>query len=731
MMSDFYGITSSVSCIICYGTNGILLRSSDLGNTWEQLPFSHDTVTVLKIININGEFWGITNNGNIIHSLAEGKYWSLTGTSHNLYDFQFYKDQMYALSDSMIICYDKNATEVEKIEFKLKIKPTELGIFNGYFILPADTGLVYVQNIKDKSDKSYMDFKNSGQCENCKIPNNFQCGNSAFFVSSGDNILESSSNIRQWVIMAKNFGLFRVNNNSIFTLAQKIFYPQYMLTTPSLSKYENGGYTTITSDIVRRYVINQPFSDFKFINDSLIVAVGSNKTIYKSSNKGISWELISNKSSTFLTSWYNKDFGVTFKEKGLVFTTRNGGITWVPQKFTDTTIQKFQYGNYAYAGSDGRCMIYYPDVNVMNHKNIMISKNYGETFVQLFNDSLYSNWNPVDDITTDNGNVHIYYSYGDEYYQLSQVIVLDSNFQFIKRQLMFDSLVILPNTIKKINNYYESFAVYHYPSKNPYIDSCVLYTIKSDDCLNWNKEHLCRIQGNVRYVLRLNDFEYLLSFSKDTTIIDTVTKYGLIIGKYFIINYNSKTHEQDTLLSSFRYPLQKLLNYNGKIYNFGWKSVFTSDFSNLSRFSWDSINIKPYESIFFLKQFDNVLYGGASFGSKKNIIKYILPTQPNGIIDQTEIRTQVYAYPPYPLPASDIVRCKIYWDLRYDIKNSKITVYDTFGNIIPTFDEIYIKPILDYSGEIIWDCHNVPNGIYLIVFNHGDAKKAISVVISR
>jgi len=440
LMSDFNGVSSNDYSIICYGNYGIILRSTDLCGTWEQIKIAPDSTSILKIRNINGNFWGITNTGNIINSSDNGKNWTASGTSHNLYDFQFYEDKIVALSDSRIIMFDDKINKTSEIKLNLKIIPTELELDGDYAILPADTGAIFLCNLKDNSDMLLINFKESGLCTKCKIPAYLQNSGSSVYLSAGDNILKSSVTPKKWKIAAKGGGLFRLNNDTIFNLQPNIYYAPYLLTTPNLTKFTDGNYVPITTEPVRRYVVSQSYKDFRFVNDSIIIAAGNNKTIYKSSDSGKKWELVSNISAANYTFWKNENYGMAYGEKGLVFTTRNGGVTWTPQKLTDSTIQRFRTSNFAYAGNNGNCFISYPDANFIDKKNIMISNDSGETFKQMYDDSLnnYLSASIAGYLPKEDGSLFLYLTYDSQKYQLSKLIILDSNFKFVKSRKILD-----------------------------------------------------------------------------------------------------------------------------------------------------------------------------------------------------------------------------------------------------------------------------------------------------
>jgi photosystem II stability/assembly factor-like uncharacterized protein len=99
--------------------------------------------------------------------------------------------------------------------------------------------------------------------------------------------------------------------------------------------------------------------------------------------------------------------------------------------------------------------------------------------------------------------------------------------------------------------------------------------------------------------------------------------------------------------------------------------------------------------------------------------------------EQTEVNNYLWAFNPYPLPASHEVRTKIYWDASIDIEDDEINVYDIYGNKVADKDDVVIDKMTKYSGILKWDCSAVNSGIYLIHIKHGTRDWTIKVMVNR
>ncbi len=96
-----------------------------------------------------------------------------------------------------------------------------------------------------------------------------------------------------------------------------------------------------------------------------------------------------------------------------------------------------------------------------------------------------------------------------------------------------------------------------------------------------------------------------------------------------------------------------------------------------------------------------------------------------------ELGNYLYVYPPFPLPASDEIRVKLFWDTSLEMAPDNISIYNIFGEKIPADNQIRIDKLNMYSGYLKWDCTSAPNGIYLIRIKHGTRTRLVKVIVSR
>ncbi|GEM_PF-3214820 len=104
-------------------------------------------------------------------------------------------------------------------------------------------------------------------------------------------------------------------------------------------------------------------------------------------------------------------------------------------------------------------------------------------------------------------------------------------------------------------------------------------------------------------------------------------------------------------------------------------------------------------------------------------------TAQSGVNDYSiERKNYFYSYPPYPLPAGEVVQAKIFWDIALDINTANIKVYDVYGKEISDGKDIEIIPESGWSGTLLWNCRSVTSGVYLITIKYGTERKVIKVV---
>ena len=107
---------------------------------------------------------------------------------------------------------------------------------------------------------------------------------------------------------------------------------------------------------------------------------------------------------------------------------------------------------------------------------------------------------------------------------------------------------------------------------------------------------------------------------------------------------------------------------------------------------------------------------------------------PVSVVQKTEIKSYssyLYAYPPFPLPATDRVQTLIYWDTNQEFSPGDVIVHNIYGEKVSKDEEITLDRLNSYSGYLRWDCSSVPNGVYLIKIHHGVTTRIVKAIVSR
>lgn len=736
LISDFYGLAFNQNTVIAYGNCGIILRSNDLGYSWEQLKIAHDSTLVKRIKFYNGIFYGVVDNGSLLTSTDDGRNWKNLDFSRHFYDLDISDDKLYVLSDSNLLTFDLNLNNLDNFNLNLKIKPNECIVVQNHLIIPSDTNKIKIVDLVEKKIIKEIDFKQLGFTTISVVPKRFIRNGNSIYLYTGESIVKSDDGGLNWLKSSSGASMFQVHENTIFSLYPVTYDLANQMTTPNLSKYNGSSFSTVTSGTVRRYVKNQPFSDFDFLTDDIILGVGSNKTIYRSTDKGNTWNLISHISSVWLSYWKDKNYGAVFLGNGQVFITKNGGTTWLPQINNDSNIRKFSYADLIYLTDDGTCFIYKTGINYSSNTNIMISKDSGTTFKQVLDDNLNENNLSNKSFILKNNEYYFMYLNSKFIHLYCRLHILDKNFKQKDMILVSDSCNFVYDTFRYQDGKYTVIAYQRMNPKILFKDTLQVWKFTSPDGIKWEKDYLATIRGRIIHIRQFdeNNLLFLMFDLSDSMVTDT---NGFSSPKYeykYALLYNNQFKGFDTVFNKREDDifLQYSFIHEGKLWMIDWERMFNIDIDNLHSFKWDSLFTDPYN--FLLNSTiinDEVLFLDCWTRLRnKSIIKITLSDKTN-VKEKTEIRTQVYAYPPYPIPAGNRIKCKIYWDLRYDISDSKFVVHDISGNQYETEGKISLNQLQTYYGEMIWDCTGVPNGIYFISFTHGDVTKIIPVVIQR
>lgn len=98
--------------------------------------------------------------------------------------------------------------------------------------------------------------------------------------------------------------------------------------------------------------------------------------------------------------------------------------------------------------------------------------------------------------------------------------------------------------------------------------------------------------------------------------------------------------------------------------------------------------------------------------------------------NEIEIENYLFAYPPFPVPASKQIKALIYWDIGNRLSKENVRIYSIYGEELKQDVRLSIDYINDYSGYLIWDCGEVNSGSYLIHIRNGTKTAILKIIIN-
>lgn len=334
------GLSFTENSVIAFGTNGVLLRSSDKGDKWTQISAIDDNYNIIRVKSKNNKYYGVLNKEYAITSMDEGISWSKHKLADDIafLDMDIDDEYLYFLSIDNIYVFDFDFNEISRIAIYADDNATEIRHFSGRLYSPADSGRVIVFDIKDNFKRTVIDFKEMNLCELCSKPRQIIEDNGILYIVLSNDLLKSDDGGASWSLLAKNSinMVYNVFDGEIFQIRQTV---NQMLRLAYFEYHRIGEFGSERISAVEtspRYVQSHIYFDFALIGDNTVIAVGVDKLINVSRDGGVNWELKSNlklEPLGFFPKIINDDTAYAFQGYGQVFRTTNAGATWTRRGF--------------------------------------------------------------------------------------------------------------------------------------------------------------------------------------------------------------------------------------------------------------------------------------------------------------------------------------------------------------------------------------------------------------
>mgnify|MGYP000851714497 CR=1 FL=1 len=334
--TNFNGSAYNGSSILVYGDGGIILKSTTGGSKWEQINLN-DSINIIDMVNINSNFFGVSNRKYIIFSNDNATTWNYKDFGNS----KFYRilkngEYLYALLERNIWVLNESLEKIK--EYWLNIDSSYYdGVFvNNYLVYSSGKGKLGYINLEN-DQQGIIDISSMGLCNDCPVPVKLisnKINLVYFLLGKGLYQYDFHTNIAKFIFMPLKLSnsAFCANEYDIYHI-YSVKFPNNEIDSIYFGKADkvNNTFVKIKQPINDRYIVNTNFSHLNFIAKDSIIAVGKGKLIYFSYDGGLNWELKSllNVYSAFF--FFDKMNACMIAPYAKFIHTKNGGVTWLPQ----------------------------------------------------------------------------------------------------------------------------------------------------------------------------------------------------------------------------------------------------------------------------------------------------------------------------------------------------------------------------------------------------------------
>lgn len=746
--TNYNGSSYNGNTILVYGEAGIIVRSDNLGKTWEQINLD-DKLNIMSITNIGKTFFGAINKKYIIKSEDNGITWKFFdfGDSTYFYKITEYKGNLICISNKSIIFLNQNLEIIK--EYKLNYDTTnfDFAVKGSILLFVTGKGKLDLINLENEN-KDEINLRNLNICSDCPLPYNLIADSNYFYFKLGNVLYRIIGAKVEKILTFLHPGIIITDGNDIYHLHSLSYIDDpinrsnldslFFLKIDKISKTVK----QINNKSVDRYISGLTFKHLNFITQDLLVAVGNDKLIYFSNDKGKNWELKSHYNPVedwgkiFIFDKYNARIASKYMK---FIATKDGGATWLPQKNYDMLYTKNPFFNFPentfFSNKNNGFVFFYPQFT--NDTTIGYTVDGCET-VKLKNDTfgVIYQFHYLDNI--------FFNCYNKSFLSITkftQDAKVITNFYLINDSAKFqkynqlDSLG-LAGIINNKDTLYSLAINYNNGRKMGYriIWDSLYYSIfrSIDTGKTW---------------VRMIDFK-LPDLDLQDPVSNSYLNSIFSLNNNFIISYSYKkekvTYIRIYCLNLYDLELNQIMDkkyitanffgFGNKIFMVSPSSILVNNNIRLDPLNWKLVG--PYErySNFQLFEQNNKMIYIKAYDSlfKSTAIWFAKQKETTNVIEvEKENNNDLYLSYPVPNPAQHTVKTRIYWNNEINIDKATIEIYDIFGNIVTKISQLNITKINSYSADLTLDISNYQNGIYFIVVRIKKIERAVPLVIIK
>ncbi|MGA2296502.1 MAG: T9SS type A sorting domain-containing protein [FCB group bacterium] len=734
--TNYIGSAYNGYSILVYGEGGIIVRSLDGGEKWRQTNLD-DAFKIMSITNIGQSYFGVFDKQYIIKSNDDGATWQKSdfGDSTFFYKIMASGGNLYCMSKSNVILCDQNLNKIKDYHFDTDTSYYNFTITSNNLIYSGGHGKLGIINLQNDS-LMILNLHDLGICINCPIITNLFSDNNLTYFQLNNDCYQYDGKIIQSIYSPINFGCYTANNNEIFELyntsnliynLDSLYFLKIDKQTKQVIQFKEPG-----ND---RYISNLSFNDIKFLTQDTIIAVGHDKLIYMSFNRGKNWQLKSHLSLNGIIKRNDDLHSFSVQPYAKLVKTADGGVTWLPQT------------NYEVAFANDRFKDIYNNT-VSNFRDIYNGFFYIFTLIQFDTNFVFTN-DGCETVNLKSVNKMIGYPLSSRFfitlpinnytlfllptaiYGLKyNVLYLLNDTLGIERSTYIDSSQIIfcdkfkGNELYAITVNYKSDSVYYSlisskDSGNTWLNELDFNLPKSD----YSSFPISKINDNIiiSYMHKNDDKTFGISeFYRLNVYTKKLDKILSMDSLSMNINPGILCYKDKAFINGVYYlkgKMKVVLFENDDFENHPslWKDITPS-----SRYANLVLNVQK-DSLIFISAYDSLMHSEVLWFAKPQTI-----TSVEGLNDLSGI---VYLSEPSPNPAQNYTKVRIYWDMSLNIEQADIAVYDVLGTIVSSKNQFVLNKINSYSGELLWNIQSIPSGVYFIVLTLNNSTHAVPVIV--
>jgi hypothetical protein len=789
----FFGTVATSKNIIAYGSHGSYMLTSDKGKNWNQFSMNKFG-EIRKIVNYNDTLWGVIDVGFIIRSTNHGMIWETYKIQLNngnvFVSLEIADNDIYIRSLQGILRFDKNINFLNSNSDSI-LKCTSfnyndhqdspniyyydyLHLSNGKLFLDSKyfDGIIFLTHDLNKLDsinlKEKIFITNPSQFGLYGI---YEIENKTVFNLSG-NLYCSDNSFSNWTYFytdtnymnrndpkfSQKWGSYYLGSYSVFN--NILYVPHSELNTDKykhwMMKYNNQSGTLIK--------LNNPFEnkyyssrymywDFEgtagyafrdigtFFEDSIIVKAGVCKSLLQTLDNCKTWNLVSNLNGqprlilNDSTYYYINDEPFTND----INRTNNYGLTFLPtelaldtvHRYNDTEIDTVSYLSYFfkttifYIDEIGRgfCIGTKEDFSDPQKNNFAYTIDGGKRFkfLNVTNLDVGNETDPriASNVVKINDKYMISLGTSKPLYHdslFNRIYMIDTNFTNFR--------LLTYNTLLRIHHILAS-DLEHY---------IVLTTSQDKKDLFKFRFEIKETNDSGKTFTTINSIDQQLTLdqiyehNKDTVFFSTFSPAYLYL-------YDRKRNVIDTLYKRGYDDSVKVMVISGKFYlvgnNLFLENTDRKDLTKWAESPWD-FGRPTFESVIFK---GNVAIAKLRDSLRQTNYYRIMPKKETKVNEEkVEIEyynNHFYAGAPFPLPAETAVKTKISWDMSFDLVDAVKGVYNIYGEKIESKENIQINIFGKSSAELVWNCFNIPSGLYFILVHHNGISDCVPIIVGK